>query len=563
MKNEKLGLIDTPIISISEDGLGVSPYVKSLAKLIESCDTPMTISVQGNWGSGKTSFMKLITENLVATNKNYRIVEFNTWQYSKFNLDDILAVSFLDNFANSIIGEGTYEQKTKIKRALKSLTFSTLGVLTNGVVSPSIENILSDDPIFSVADQITELKKHLEEAVDKLVYEKKYERIIIFIDDLDRLHPSKAVDLLEVLQLFLTIKNCVFVLAVDYEVVIQGVKNKMGDQYANGKARNFFDKIVQLPFSIPIGTNVEIQKYVGNLLDSIPDLKIKDKEKNRYINVINKTVQFNPRNLKRVINAYWLLLLVISEKRDSVSGFSQEDIDLALFTILCMQLAYEPLYLYIMKNLGDEEKLTSLFSDFENDGKEVTMIRNSMINNYSIHDEAIWERCIDFISDFQEIFKLDFDKNSDKNSAGFNLLSYVMQLSSSTSTDKVTDYYVEADHISKGKKETRELYRQLNKRVLDLDSSIKVSATKLYISYKLNKSFLNVSIRKGSLKLWLNMKKGELKNVDSFVEDKFIKDVSDIGHWGNGDYEIILKSKNDIEKALPFIIQSYDKMLLK
>lgn len=555
MHNKKLGLIDAPIVSMSEDGLGVTPYVKSLAKLIESCDTPMTISIQGDWGSGKTSFMKMIKENL-NTNKKYQIVDFNTWQYSKFNLDDVLAVSFLDSFANAIIGEGTYEQKTKIKKALKSLTFSTLGVLTNGMVSPSLESVLSDDPVLSVADQVSELKKQLEEAVDELIKQKKYERIIIFIDDLDRLHPSKAVDLLEVLQLFLTIKNCVFVLAVDYEVVTQGVKNKMGDQYANGKARNFFDKIVQLPFSIPVGTNNEIEKYVGSLLNSIPDLGISTKEKNKYISVINKTVQFNPRNLKRVINAYWLLLLVISEKKDSIKGVSQEDINFALFTILCMQLAYEPLYLYIMKNLDDKEKLETLFKDFESDEKEVIAIKNNMINNYG---EDVWERCTDFISDFQEIFKIDIDKNFD----GYDLLSYVMKLSSSTSTDRITDHTAETDHISKGSKEIKELYHLLNQEILSWDSSIKVSATKLYISYKLGRSFLNISIRKSSLKIWLNMKKGELEGAEELIESGFIKDVSEIGHWGNGDYEIVLKNKNEIGDTLPFFKQAFEKMLSK
>lgn len=558
MKSEKMGLIDTPIDSVKNDGLGVLPYVKSLAKLIELCDTPMTISIQGNWGSGKTSFMKMVKEKLIETDRSYRIVEFNTWQYSKFNLDDVLAVSFLDSFANSIIGDSTYEQKTKIKRALKSLTFSTLGMLTNGIVSPSIENILSDEPILSVADQITELKMQLEEAVSKLVKEKRYERIIIFIDDLDRLHPSKAVDLLEVLQLFLTIKNCVFVLAVDYEVVIQGVKNKMGEQHSNGKAKNFFDKIIQLPFSIPIGTNSEIEKYVGNLLNNIPNLTIDNKEKRNYIDIINKTVQFNPRNIKRVINAYWLLLLVISEKEETKLTFEKNDIDLALFTVLCMQLAYEPLYLYIMKNLDDKEKLETLINDFDNESKDISAIKNEMLNSYGGYDEVIWERCSEFISDFQEIFNLDSDESSD----GFELLIYVMKLSTSTSqegnkiNDKTMNVYTENDHILKGKLAVKELYEVLKKEILSWDDSIQISATKLYISFNLKRSFVNISIRKGSLKLWLNMKKGELK-----VESGLIKDVSGIGHWGNGDYEIILKNEKDIDYTLTLIKKSYQKML--
>lgn len=51
---------------------------------------------------------------------------------------------------------------------------------------------------------------------------------MIFVDDLDRLVPSKAVELLEVLKLFLDCKQCVFVLAIDYEVVIRGAIKKYG-----------------------------------------------------------------------------------------------------------------------------------------------------------------------------------------------------------------------------------------------------------------------------------------------------------------------------------------------
>lgn len=431
MKEEKMGLIDTPIDSIKNDGLGVLPYVKSLAKLIELCDTPMTISIQGNWGSGKTSFMKMVKEKLVETDRDYRIVEFNTWQYSKFNLDDVLAVSFLDSFANSIISDSTYEQKTKIKKALKSLTFSTLGMLTNGIVSPSIENILSDEPVLSVADQITELKIQLEEAVSKLVKEKKYERIIIFIDDLDRLHPSKAVDLLEVLQLFLTIKNCVFVLAVDYEVVIQGVKNKMGEQHSNEKARNFFDKIIQLPFSIPIGTNNEIEEYVGNLLGNIPNLEINTEEKKSYVDIINKTVQFNPRNIKRVMNAYWLLLLVISEKEETKLSFKKNHINLALFTVLCMQLAYEPMYIEVLKLLGNDEN-EEVASFLNNKISEKEFVQSLDIELETTVNDINIKRCLEFTIEFKKIF-------SSESYEGFELLKYVMTLSQSTSNENLVE----------------------------------------------------------------------------------------------------------------------------
>lgn len=422
MEKKEIGLIDLPITRIEEDGLGIEPYVTSLTKLIKDCATPMTISIQGGWGSGKTSFMKLIKNNLETLENRIKTVEFNTWQYSKFNLDDILAVSFLEKFANAIVGEGDSEQKTKIKKVIKSLTFSTLGVLTNGIVSPSFEHILSDEPVLSTADQVSELKEQLELSVSNKIKNKEYERIVVFVDDLDRLHPSKAVELLEVLQLFFTIENCVFVLAVDYDVVIQGIKNKYGHEYSDLKAKNFFDKIIQLPFNIPIGSSKEVKGYVGRILNSIQGLDVNEDQSEQYVSIINTSVQFNPRSIKRIVNAYWLLRLVIEEKEE-IDNIN--DIDLALFTILCMQLAYEPVYVAMMKILFEEELLAELLHE------EVET--EDFIKGLDIESEVESKELM--LSDFH-LFFFEF-KNIFTSENGFDLLKYVMNLSKSTSSENI------------------------------------------------------------------------------------------------------------------------------
>ncbi len=53
-----VGVTDTPLSRMEEDLFSVQPYVKGLSSFINTCETPMTISIQGDWGSGKTS-MKL------------------------------------------------------------------------------------------------------------------------------------------------------------------------------------------------------------------------------------------------------------------------------------------------------------------------------------------------------------------------------------------------------------------------------------------------------------------------------------------------------------------------
>ena len=84
----------------------------------------------------------------------------------------------------------------------------------------------------------------------------------------DRLQPAKAVELLEVLKLFLDCDRCVFVLAVDYEVVTSGIRQKFGNDVSVEKGRSFFDKIIQLPFKMPVAS-YDIRKYVKNMMERI------------------------------------------------------------------------------------------------------------------------------------------------------------------------------------------------------------------------------------------------------------------------------------------------------
>lgn len=79
--------------------------------------------------------------------------------------------------------------------------------------------------------------------------------------------------MLEVLKLFLDCDRCVFVLAVDYEVVTLGIKQKFGNDVSKEKGRSFFDKIIQLPFKVPVA-NYDIHKYVRDMMQQISEYTI-------------------------------------------------------------------------------------------------------------------------------------------------------------------------------------------------------------------------------------------------------------------------------------------------
>ena len=87
---------------------------------------------------------------------------------------------------------------------------------------------------------------------------------------MDRIEPKDAVKILELLKNIFSLPYCVFILAIDYQVVIKGLKDKFGDLTENNERefRSFFDKIIQLPFVMPV-SSYSTGEYVLSLLKDI------------------------------------------------------------------------------------------------------------------------------------------------------------------------------------------------------------------------------------------------------------------------------------------------------
>ena len=83
-----IGQPDEPAM---EDEFEIRDYIGGLAAFIVECNTPLTISIQGSWGTGKTSIMNLVNNELKKNNENGETVIpiwFNTWQFSQFNMNN-------------------------------------------------------------------------------------------------------------------------------------------------------------------------------------------------------------------------------------------------------------------------------------------------------------------------------------------------------------------------------------------------------------------------------------------------------------------------------------------
>lgn len=110
--------------------------------------------------------------------------------------------------------------------------------------------------------------------------------------------------------------------------------------------------------------------------------------------------------------------------------------------------------------------------------------------------------------------------------------------------------YTEEDHLAKVSENIKRLYEELKNRILELDD-IDVDVKKLYIAFKGSRNIVDVGFNKNEIKIYINMKKGTLQDPLNIT-----RDISNVGHWGNGDYWVIINKQDDIDNVIPLIKQS-------
>ena len=120
--------------------------------------------------------------------------------------------------------------------------------------------------------------------------------------------------------------------------------------------------------------------------------------------------------------------------------------------------------------------------------------------------------------------------------------------------ETLTEYSLDSYEFLKEGSKTRTLFEKLRKEILYLDSEITQEYLKQYIAYKLETNIVDVVPQKDKLKLFINIKYNELNDPK-----KLCRDVSQTGHWGNGDVEVILESEEEIDYIISLVRQAIEK----
>jgi predicted KAP-like P-loop ATPase len=256
-----------PVSAEAENCLGLDQQAEALAEFIAECATPMTIGLQGGWGTGKSSLMNLIKARLQILQKKREAhcihLEFNTWQYSQLTGKDRLPVSLMWNLVRKLKHEHpSGEWKSVAMRFAKSLTVAAGSIATGSLAGAGLAIDVgkavaafqddSDNPDEArLLEQLREdFEKIIRESLKAQFKDAEDARVVVYVDDLDRLEPVRAIELLEVVKNVLDVPGCVFVLAIDYDVIVRGLRQQKGYDLAGfdeDEGRDFFAKIIQLP----------------------------------------------------------------------------------------------------------------------------------------------------------------------------------------------------------------------------------------------------------------------------------------------------------------------------
>ncbi|RRR71115.1 MAG: hypothetical protein EI684_12020, partial [Candidatus Viridilinea halotolerans] len=188
----------------------------------------------------------------------------------------------------------------------------------------------------------------LAKVINELVTSQK-RRMVIFIDDLDRCLPEQAIGVLEAIKVLLDIRGCIFVLGVDREIIEHGIRVRYKEfALAEGHSgpfpvaeRDYLEKIVQIPFSLPPLAPHAITSFLQRRLPAVTGLN--DEERNQIAALMTTGLLRNPRKVKRSFNIFRLhLRLDRAQGRTTPAGL------LAKLTVI--QTSFPDLYERIAKN---------------------------------------------------------------------------------------------------------------------------------------------------------------------------------------------------------------------
>ena len=331
--------------------MGFSEYADALSDAVRGGNPPQfTIGIYGAWGSGKSSLLNAISQNLSKAGDVIPVF-FDAWRYERYEYIVVPLVHAIYRETRKLQNPRIADQ---IKQALTSIVYSLnfkLGVAELDMdklrqASESTDLIPLDNAFAKPFEDLRKLPDVLEG-----------QRIAVLIDDLDRCSPENVVAVLESINLILDIPGFIFVLALDYDVLVKAV----GYKYPHVSGHILIEKMVQVPFRVP-RLDLEPEMFARDLIPEWSEHQAEFPRDflNYAVDIASLGLQANPRQIKRFINSFLVLRRIIHQR-----GLNANDTTLA--ALIGLQLRWPEQYRDLSDAVyaGDQEATSLLLNDDE------------------------------------------------------------------------------------------------------------------------------------------------------------------------------------------------------
>lgn len=263
---------DAPVSLKEQDKFSRWEFAERVGQVIAKRDDPssLVIGLYGVWGDGKTSVLNFIQESLKSEEKVI-CIKFNPWRFG--SEDDLLKGFFFT------IAEALDTKLITNRDNFKDLVKNLAPHVGTPIKLSWLGNIISHF-IKKVNTNTDELKKRVETAL-----EKSQKRVLILIDDVDRLDKAEIQLLFKIVKLIADFKYTSYILAFDKDIVTSSLQDRYASSNHNaGEA--FLEKIIQIPLHLPAANKAVLQQFcyddINNAL-ALAEIELTEQQVNEFL----------------------------------------------------------------------------------------------------------------------------------------------------------------------------------------------------------------------------------------------------------------------------------------
>ena len=229
---------------------------------------PITVGLHGPWGSGKSSLLGYVRAALKSRNTTL-VIDINPWEFDgREDVRGTVIATVLDELGDH--SEAGVSEKLKSLARRVSWSRAVLAV-ANGALTMTwdidkLVDALTPRPESGPPKTLAGFRREFAAVMTEV----EVNRVVILIDDLDRCLPEAVLSTLEAVKLFLAVPKMAFIIAADQAMIREAITVGLGETRRSvAFARDYLDKIVQVPIAVPQPTHHDAECYVALLLASL------------------------------------------------------------------------------------------------------------------------------------------------------------------------------------------------------------------------------------------------------------------------------------------------------